>query len=235
MTTMALQPRLLAAAIGLALLPLPSFPATQAAATEKPICFDAETASAPDEDYIASCSEIIRRGGGGPRILARAFQSRAIAYHRTGQYERSVDDLDHAIGLDPENSDMWNNRCFDNAVLRRVEAALVDCRKALAIAPENAIAWDSLGFARLVQGNDDAALGAYNRAISLAPELPYALFGRGIAKQHQGDQAGGDADIAAAKSLLPNVAEIFARFDVAPMAGAPAASAVEPAPNVTEQ
>jgi Flp pilus assembly protein TadD len=151
-----------------------------------------------------------------------------------GQDERSVDDLDHAISLDPENSDAWSDRCFGNAVLRRIEPALVDCRKAVAIAPENAEAWSTLGFTRLVQGKDDSALGAYNRALNLAPELPYALFGRGIAKQRQGDQAGGEEDIAAAKALLPDVAAIFMRYGVGPAAEPPPPPG-EGAAHITEQ
>jgi tetratricopeptide (TPR) repeat protein len=233
---MTLRLRFIATAVASALSACPTFSATQAAtASEKLICFDAEAPSAPDEDYIASCTEIIRRGGGNPRTLSRAFQSRATAYHRTGQYERSVDDLDHAVSLDPENSDAWNHRCFDNALLGRIEPALVDCRKAVAIAPENAEAWSSLGFTRLVQGKDDSALGAYNRALSLAPELPYALFGRGIVKQRQGDQAGGEADIAAAKALLPDIAEIFARFGVGPAAEPPPAPGERAAAHITEK
>ena len=214
---MTLRPRLITVAIALTLAASPSFSAPQAAtATEKQICFEAETPTAPDEDYIASCTAIIRKAGGNARVVSHAFHNRALVYHRMAQYEQSVDDLDHAISLDAEDAGAWNDRCFDNAVLRRLEEALVDCRKALALSPENAIAWNSLGFTRLIQGNDDAALGAYNRAVKLAPELPCALFGRGIAKRRKGDEDGGDADIAAAKSLLPEVAEIFARFGISP-------------------
>jgi tetratricopeptide (TPR) repeat protein len=233
---MTLRLRFIATALASALSAGLTFSAAQAAtATDKLICFDAETASAPAEDYIASCTEILHRGGGNPRTLARVFQSRAKAYHRMGQDERSVDDLDHAISLDPENSDAWNDRCFDNAVLGRIEPALVDCRKAVAIAPENAEAWSTLGFTRLVQGKDDSALGAYNRALNLAPELPYALFGRGIVKQRQGDQAGGEEDIAAAKALLPDIAEIFMRYGIGPAAEPPPAPGEGAAAHITEQ
>jgi tetratricopeptide (TPR) repeat protein len=224
---MALLSRLIAIALGSALPAAPGFAATPAPVdTEKALCFEAEASSAPDEDTIASCTELIRKGGNA-RVIAYAFHNRAMAYHRMGRYEQSVDDLDHAISLDAEDAGAWNDRCFDNAVLRRIDEALVDCRKALAIAPENAIAWDSLGFTRLVQGKDDAALGAYNRALALAPELPYALFGRGIVKQRNGDQQGGDADLAAAKALLPDVAEIFARFGISSSGAAPTPAATE--------
>jgi tetratricopeptide (TPR) repeat protein len=231
---MTLRPRLIAIAIGLALPAAPGFSATPAPAVAgTAICSDAETASAPDEDYIASCSEIIRKADGDARVLSNAFRSRAMAYHRMGQYEQAVDDLDHAISLDAENASAWNDRCFDNAVLRRIEPALVDCRKALALSPDYAVAWSSLGFARLVQGKDDAALGAYDRALSLAPELPEALFGRGVAKERLGDQKGAAADLAAATSLQPEVAGIFARFGISPSGASAAAPAGDAAPDIT--
>ena len=216
---------LVAIALGWALPASPGFPETPAPAkTETPLCFEAETSRVPDEDTIASCTAVIRRASGGPQLLSSALRNRATAYHRMGQYEQAVDDLDHAIGLDPENEAAWRERCFDNALLRRVEEALVDCRKALAFAPEDADAWEKLGFARLIQGKDAAALGAYDRALALAPELPQALFGRGIVELRNDDQKGGDADIADSKALLPDIADIFARFGIS-SAGAAATPA----------
>ncbi len=41
-----------------------------------------------------------------------------------------------------------------------------------------------------------------------------SLYGRGVAKRRKGDVAGGDADIAAAKALRPDVADPLATWGV---------------------
>jgi tetratricopeptide (TPR) repeat protein len=45
------------------------------------------------------------------------------------------------------------------------------------------------------------AISDYDHALKLRPNYPTAMFNRGLAKKHKGDNAGGDADIAASKTL----------------------------------
>jgi len=45
------------------------------------------------------------------------------------------------------------------------------------------------------------AIADYTRALSLRPNYPTAMFNRGLAKKRSGDSAGGDADIAASKTM----------------------------------
>ena len=44
--------------------------------------------------------------------------------------------------------------------------------------------------------------------------LAGSLYGRGIAKLKKGDATGGNADIAAAKAIRPEIADEFARYGV---------------------
>ena len=39
-----------------------------------------------------------------------------------------------------------------------------------------------------------------------------SLYGGGLARQRTGDQAGGDADIAAARTIRPDIAEEMAQY-----------------------
>jgi hypothetical protein len=39
-----------------------------------------------------------------------------------------------------------------------------------------------------------------------------SLYGRGLAKQNKGDQAGGDADVAAAKAIKATIGDEFAKY-----------------------
>ena len=49
----------------------------------------------------------------------------------------------------------------------------------------------------------------YDAARNLNPALVSSLYGRGLAKIKSGDAAGGEADIARAKKLKPDVAQDF--------------------------
>jgi tetratricopeptide (TPR) repeat protein len=65
-------------------------------------------------------------------------------------------------------------------------------------------------------GRIDRAIADYDAALGLEPRDPYALYGRGIARRRRGDAARAGADIAAARAILPDVAEAFAQHGVRP-------------------
>ena len=54
-------------------------------------------------------------------------------------------------------------------------------------------------------GDNVDAVADFNKAIKLDPKDAKALYGRGLAKRRKGDATGGDADMAAAKALDPDV------------------------------
>ena len=47
-------------------------------------------------------------------------------------------------------------------------------------------------------------------------KLASSLFVRGLAKSKTGDSLGGDTDIAAAKSIDPDIEKRYAKYDVIP-------------------
>ena len=63
-------------------------------------------------------------------------------------------------------------------------------------------------------GRLDEAIADYDAALKLYAKGPTALYGRGVAKRKKGDVAGGDADIAAAKAIKPDVADWHAKRGV---------------------
>ena len=106
--------------------------------------------------------------------------------------------------------------------------------------------FDSRGFANLKLGQLEQAIADYDAALRLNPKNPGSLFGRGMAKVARGDGSGND-DIGVAKTLKPNIAEVFARAGlkeifakeeprpapVAAPAAPPAPPAAAPGPAVT--
>jgi tetratricopeptide (TPR) repeat protein len=63
-------------------------------------------------------------------------------------------------------------------------------------------------------GRPDAALADYNSALGIEPQLATALYGRGRTKLRQGDLTGGNADIATAIAINPQIQTEFARYGV---------------------
>jgi Flp pilus assembly protein TadD len=82
----------------------------------------------------------------------------------------------------------------------------------LRLAPDDAGALDSRGFTYLKLGRFEQAIVDYDAALARNPREPGSLYGRGLARLGQNDPEGGRADLAAAKSLDPRVAEEFHRY-----------------------
>ena len=82
--------------------------------------------------------------------------------------------------------------------------------------PHLAGASSGLGMTLARLGRVDEAISAYDEALRVAPSNAHALYGRGLAKRKKGDLAGSDADLAAAKTIAPRVAEDYAAYGVRP-------------------
>ena len=95
---------------------------------------------------------------------------------------------------------MWNERCWTRAIIGELQAALADCNEAIRLEPNVAAAFDSRGLTYLKLGQWELAIADFNSALRLDPKLASSLYGRGFAKLKKGDLAGGNADIAAAKT-----------------------------------
>ena len=64
------------------------------------------------------------------------------------------------------------------------------------------------------KGDLDRAIADYTEAIRLDRANAYSLYGRGVAKLKKGDTAGGNADIAAAKAIKPDIAVVSAGYGI---------------------
>jgi tetratricopeptide (TPR) repeat protein len=143
-----------------------------------------------------------------------AFNNRGSAYYHLGDYAGANADFNEAIRLEPRYADALNNRCWMRAVWGQLQEALVDCNESLRLNPKSAEALDSRGFTYLKMGQIDYAIRDYDAALAQTPTNAQSLYGRGWAKLRRNDRTGGNADIAAAKTVTPDIAERFARLGV---------------------
>jgi tetratricopeptide (TPR) repeat protein len=145
---------------------------------------------------------------------ATAFSNRGVAYERKGQYDRAIEDYSQVIRLDPQNAAAFNSRCWERAIVgRELREALADCNESLRLKPNDADTLDSRGFVYIKLGQFDPAIADYSAAVAANPKAASALYGRGYATRKKGDASGTD-DIAAAKAIQPDIADVYAKNGV---------------------
>jgi tetratricopeptide (TPR) repeat protein len=144
-----------------------------------------------------------------------AYNNRGDDYETKGDFERAAADFTKAIEIDPKDADAYINRCWLRATANRdLTLAFADCDTGLRLAPNDANDLDSLGFLYLRLDRLDEAIANYDAALKTNPGLAGSMYGRGLAKRKKGDQAGGDADIAAARAIQADIADEFAKYGV---------------------
>ncbi len=164
---------------------------------------------------------------GGIAMLNRALASskagqslllmeRGILYAKSGNGALADRDF-AAVRAKTTTSMELNNICWTKAIAGvPLESALVDCNLALTKTPDSAAALDSRGFVFLRLGRIDDAIRDYDAALAKQPTQTASLFGRGIAWLRKGDKAKGEADLAAARNISPNIDRTFADYGVKP-------------------
>ncbi|HSV04399.1 MAG TPA: aspartyl protease family protein [Phenylobacterium sp.] len=140
----------------------------------------------------------------------------ASLYSASGRFEPAIVHYDAWIAGHPKSErmvDALNGRCWARSLWGHdLDKALADCEAAVRRGPHVAALFDSRGLAHLRRGELDLALADYNEALKLQPKSAWSLYGRGLAKLQKGDKPGGEADIAAAAAIAPNLSAQAKRY-----------------------
>ena len=143
--------------------------------------------------------------------LPRTLLQGAYAHYASAKLK----DDETKISASPDDAELLNDHCWMLASTKSdLDAALADCDKAIKLSPGNTHVLDSRGLVLYQQGKFQDALDVYNQVLAADPKLAPSLLMRGYAKGKLGDQAGHDADIAAAKTLVPNIETQFRAFNL---------------------
>jgi tetratricopeptide (TPR) repeat protein/predicted aspartyl protease len=142
----------------------------------------------------------------------------AVAYERQAQFGKAIAIYDRWVAEHPKDTEMGSileSRCWARTLAGKdLEAALADCEQALRKGPEIAAMYNAKGLTLLRLGRYDEAIKEYDRAIKLQPKMAWALLGRGYARHAKGLKAEGDADLAAAREIAPNLAKAADGFGI---------------------
>ena len=175
-------------------------------------CFE----RASDQQKIEGCSAVIASGRESTDKLWQAHVNRGDSYAMSGDSRRAIADYGEALKLKAGNPVVLMTRCHEYAVAGDLQPALADCNESLRLQPGAPVALGTRGMVLLKLGRFDEAIADYDAGLKIYAKSPISLYGRGVARRRKGDVAGGDADIAAAKALQANVADVVARWGVSP-------------------
>jgi tetratricopeptide (TPR) repeat protein len=148
------------------------------------------------------------------------YLKRGYVYRDKGDLDGAISDFDKAISVLPNYSYMLTDRCVLLSMVGRHTEGLASCEAAIAKWPDQAGGYFARGIVNLHMKRADDAIADFDKAIAIGspaattPASP--LYGRGVAKRLKGDNAGGDADMAAAQAVDPLVVERMRKSGVKP-------------------
>lgn len=124
-------------------------------------------------------------------FCAEVFGNRSVALRMLGLFEKSVEDCDKALVMDPTKS-MFHlkNRYFSNRALERWQLVVSDLDSMIRLDPLDAQLWIARGvcLGKLARSSD--AKRSFDAALHLEPNNISALLNRGIANGSLGDWKG---------------------------------------------
>ena len=171
---------------------------------------------------IADFTEAIRLGSGRP---GHAHQRRGIAWRDKGDFERAIADFDHAIQRekgDINRATAIHERGIALRAKRDLDRAILDFDEVIRLNWQVESAYADRGWAWLLKGDARKAIGDFGAVFAKMENkatFAYVLYGRGFSRTHTGDQAGGDADIAAAQAIDRRLVQELAKLGPALLKG----------------
>ena len=143
---------------------------------------------------------------------ALAFHNRGLVLMKKGEFGRAIAENTIAIELEPDNAMFWEGRCLSRMIgAIELDDAIADCTRSLRVR-RDASAFRTRGFVYLKMGEIEKSIADFDTALLMIPQWDEAHYGRGLAKLLRGDSAGGQADIAAAKAITPDIEKELAFF-----------------------
>lgn len=132
-----------------------------------------------------------------------------------GQIDKAIEAYSHAIDLNPDDVNAYNNRGVACGVGQNYNRAITDFDKAVQLKPNFADAYTNRGKARTEQNKHDLAIKDLSKAIRLRPNEAVSYFDRGTTYVNKGDYDRAIEDFNKAIDLEPDYADVFYNRGVA--------------------
>jgi tetratricopeptide (TPR) repeat protein/predicted aspartyl protease len=172
-------------------------------------------------DKVPAATDLDTADAAAPKQADERYQM-ANAYERADRLVSAIAQFSLWIGTHADDArlpDALNSRCW----LRAIEGtdlalALKDCNAALKRAAKSspffAKVVDSRGLVFLRLGDYEKSIADYDASLKINAKNAWSLYGRGVDKLRQQKTSEGDADIAQATAVWPQVVEEFKRYGI---------------------
>lgn len=149
---------------------------TVAAAQDLPQeCRDALETRSP-QGQVDLLTQCLGSSGMNQDSRATTLKQRAVAYMHLGRHQFALDDINKAMRLKPDDSDMYYLRGFAYRALGQYQNALEDTNRALAMDPEFAAAYANRAFIYQALRNPDRAKADARKAKELDSSVKVPLL-----------------------------------------------------------
>ncbi|VEP15151.1 Tetratricopeptide TPR_2 repeat protein [Hyella patelloides LEGE 07179] len=137
------------------------------------------------------------------------YNNRGLMYFRNNQLSEALDDLTHALEINPKLDSAYNNRANCHAAQGNLIAAVSDYDEALDLNPTNLRAWINQGITFRDLDFFDLALENFDIALIVGNSLQERIHGeRGRTYHLRGDWNCAVADYQTALQLLSNQGDL---------------------------
>jgi tetratricopeptide (TPR) repeat protein len=160
---------------------------------------------------IEGCTAVIKTGEQVLRRLAAAYNNRGVAYRLKANYAQAIDDFNETIRLEPKNANAFNNRGVAYRNMGDLDRAVADYDQAILIRPDYFAAFYNRGLALADNQEYAKAISDFTTVLRVDPRNPVVLYRRGETLLKGGDIDAGNADLAAAKAIKPDIEEDIRR------------------------
>ena len=153
-------------------------------------------------------------------VPAGSTQARLIAswYIQLDQPAAALPMLDDWIRLHTDDAMLGsalNERCWARGLSNQMlDDALSDCRKAIRRDGEKPAYFDSLGMVQLRLGHYAESIKTYEQALTQSPHSAWSRYGLGLAEIRSGQTGAGNADLASARALDPEIEARATKYDL---------------------
>lgn len=162
-------------------------------------CFDKSA-----DKRIKGCTAFIKTSSYLKQYEAKIYESRGNAFFDKKQYDRALKDYNHAIELDPTNSEILNSRGVVYQLKRKFVSAIKDYDRAILNSPSLAKVYYNRGTVFHLQVKYNLAIKDFDSAISLDPTHANYFGNRGNSYEQLGKGNEAAADYQMALKLDPN-------------------------------
>ena len=165
---------------------------------------------------IGACTALIQSGQETDQNLASEYFNRGGAYIQKKDMEdndRSIQDFDQALRLNPSNAGAYEFRGLDYMNKKNFDLAIQDFGQAQRLDPNIfnpsfSSAFFFRGVDHLAKGEYDLAIQDFDQGLRLRPDMPEVPFDRGVAYLCLGQFAAAQPDFAATLKKNPSIAYV---------------------------